>query len=46
MEYLLFDLTLEKKTDFSTSVSIGNMSNLLTFKSNISEFTSPKIKLY
>ena len=45
MDYLLSNPAI-KKTEFTSSVSFVNITNSIHFKSNITEFTSPKIKLY
>jgi len=46
MEYLSTKNSSDKKTDFSSSVSFDTVSVTLKFKSDVIEFSKPKIRAY
>ncbi len=46
MEYLLTDSSLDKKMEFSSSVEFNIVDISLKFKSDIIEFSRPKVKQY
>lgn len=46
MEYLSTKNPLDKKTGFSSSISINIINVSLKFKSDVIEFSKPKIKAY
>ncbi len=46
MEYLATKNSLDKKTEFSSSVSFDIIDVSLEFESDVIEFSKPKIKVY
>ena len=46
MEYISTKNSSDKKIDFSSSVSFDIINVSLEFKSDVIEFTKPKIKAY
>lgn len=46
MEYLLTKDSLNKKMEFSSSISFDVIDISLKFKSDVIEFSRPKLKLY
>ncbi len=46
MEYLSTKNSLDKKTGFSSSVDVNTIIVSLKFKSDVIEFSKPKIKVY
>ena len=46
MEYLSTKNSSDKKTGFSSSVSVITINVSLKFKSDVIEFSKPKIKAY
>ena len=46
MEYLSAKNSFDKKTGFSSSVGVNTVNVSLKFKSDVIEFSRPKIKAY
>ena len=46
MEYLPTKNLLDKKTGFSSSVGVNIINISLKFKSDVIEFSKPKVKVY